>query len=81
MIWFSYLVTPLGSNLRIKGHAIIDLGQDGDVLKKLDFKISLKLKPIECSNIDELVELISIDPDVADLIKLGIKKYITGYME
>jgi len=81
MIWFSYLITPLGSNLRVKGRVIVDIDELDRGLGALTSKIPLRLRSIEGVGIDELMELVYIDPDVADLIKLGIRSYIVGYIE
>ena len=42
---------------------------------------NLRKKSIEEINIDELMELAYIDPDVADLVKLGTKNFVIGCME
>ena len=81
MIWFSYMITPLGANFRVKGRVIVDINELNGGLGTLVSKIPLKLRRIEGAGIDELMELIYIDPDVADLIKLGIRNYVVGYME
>ncbi len=81
MIWFSYIMTPLGANLRVKGRIIVDVSKFDEGLSAIADKIPLKLKSIEEINIDELMELAYIDPDVADLVKLGTKNFVIGCME
>ncbi|MCD6429057.1 MAG: hypothetical protein J7L12_05560 [Desulfurococcales archaeon] len=81
MIWFSYMITPLGANLRVKGRVIVDISELNRGLGALASKIPLRLRSIGDVGIDELMELVYIDPDVADLIKLGVRSYVIGYME
>ncbi|MCD6085252.1 MAG: hypothetical protein J7J20_06925 [Desulfurococcales archaeon] len=76
MIWFSYLMTPLGPNLRVKGRAILDIGEVDKRLKNLAPVLPLKLESYKRVGIEELMLLTNIDPDVADLAKLGIRHYV-----
>ncbi len=81
MIWFSYMITPLGANFRVKGRVIVGVNELDGGLGALASKIPLRLRRIEGVGINELMELVYIDPDVADLIKLGVRNYVVGYME
>ena len=81
MIWFSYLMTPLGANLRVKGRVILDIGKVDERLKNFAFKLPLRLKSYEDIRIEDLMELVNIDPDIADLVNLNAKNYVIGCVE
>ena len=64
--------------MRVKKRFILDIDQKG-----------FSLKSVKCVNVDvdisggiteELMNLVYTDPDVADLIKLGVKKYVLAYI-
>jgi len=69
-------MTPLGPNLRVKGRAILDIGEVDKRLKNLAPVLPLKLESYKRVGIEELMLLTNIDPDVADLAKLGIRHYV-----
>ncbi len=77
-MWFSYVITPLGPSMRVKKKLILDIEPGG-----------FKVGSLECKSVnvdlgegitDNFMELVSIDPDAADLIRLGISDYVIAYL-
>ncbi|OYT47173.1 MAG: hypothetical protein B6U85_05930 [Desulfurococcales archaeon ex4484_42] len=77
-MWFSYVITPLGPSMRVKKKLILDI-EPG----------IFKIESLECRSVsidlsegitEDFIELISIDPDVGDLIRLGINDYVVAYL-
>jgi len=77
-MWFSYVMTPLGPSMRVKKKLVLDI-EPG----------IFRIESLECRSIsvdlsegitEDFMELISIDPDVGDLIRLGINDYVIAYL-
>lgn len=78
-MWFAFVNSPLGTNLRILKKFLIANAYSEEELKTLNNKISglLRIRTINAeNNIDSAYETISVDPDTADLIKLGLKTFL-----
>jgi len=73
-MWFSYVVSPLGSNMRIRKKFLLSIEEEAYIPS-----LECKEVNVSLSNVAEIgedyMDLIYIDPDVADLIKLGIRKF------
>ena len=77
-MWFSYVITPLGPSMRVKKKLVLDI-EPG----------IFRIESLECRSVgvdlsegitEDFMELISIDPDVGDLIRLGINDYVIAYL-
>ena len=77
-MWFSYVMTPLGPSMRVKKKLVLDI-EPG----------IFRIESLECRSVsvdlsegitEDFMELISIDPDVGDLIRLGINDYVIAYL-
>ena len=77
-MWFSYLVTPLGPNVRIDRKFIVDLSIKHELIPLR--KVCFNVREIVVSNTSEVIDIAKIDPDAADLIKLGVKRFLLGYI-
>lgn len=77
-MWFAFVNSPLGTNLRILKKFSIANTYSKEELETLNIKISglLRIRAINVEDIDSAYEIISIDPDTADLIKLGLRNFL-----
>jgi len=71
-------MTPLGPSMRVKQKLVLDI-EPG----------IFRIESLECRSVsvdlsegitEDFMELISIDPDVGDLIRLGINDYVIAYL-
>ncbi|RLG80452.1 MAG: hypothetical protein DRO09_03120 [Thermoprotei archaeon] len=74
-MWFTFLYGPLGPSVRAKKKFIVSISEDLARIKAFTGAgISLEIKnPL---NTLELMELIETDPDVADLIRSGARRFL-----
>lgn len=79
IVWFAFVNSPLGTNLRVLKKFLIASTHDEKELETLNAKVSgfLGIRVVDADNsLDTIYEIISVDPDTADLIKLGIKTFL-----
>lgn len=79
-MWFTYVDSPLGSNIRIKKKFVIAHSHTESELKIMYNKVSnfLNLRVIQVlrSDIDAIYDIVAVDPDAADLIREGVNHFI-----
>ncbi|MEO3993351.1 MAG: hypothetical protein QN229_03455 [Desulfurococcaceae archaeon TW002] len=79
-MWFAFVNSPLGTNLRILKKFLIANTYNEKELEILNNKVSgfLRIKDTNVGedNVDLIYEIIFIDPDTADLIKLGLRNFL-----
>ncbi len=77
-MWFSYLTTPLGPNVRFGRKFIVDLSTEYGLVPPK--KVCFNVKEVVASDVGKVIELVRADPDVADLVRLGIRRFLLGYI-
>ncbi len=77
IVWFAFVNSPLGTNLRVLKKFLIANAHDEKELQVLNAKVSgyLGIRVINADNVDAIYEITSVDPDTADLARLGIKTF------
>lgn len=73
MIWFAYMVSPLGPAIRLRKAFIYSV--DEAVSGGRGF---VKFRELQVDGVDQLYDLVRIDPDAADLVREGVKKFTIG---
>ena len=77
-MWFSYVITPLGPSMRVKKKLILDIEPGIFRVESLECKsVSIDLSE---GIMEDFMELVSIDPDIGDLVRLGINDYVVAYL-
>ncbi|MGC8974682.1 MAG: hypothetical protein ACP5KB_00620 [Thermoprotei archaeon] len=79
-MWFAFLNSPLGTNLRMLKKFLIANTYSKEELETLSSKVSglLGVRAVNVEDIDSAYEIISIDPDTADLIRLGLRNFLVA---
>ncbi len=82
-MWFAFLNSPLGPNLRVIKKFILANVHEQRELEALMSKLSsvLNLNEISVSDVSILYSVSSVDPDTADLIRLGFKEFIMAELK
>ncbi|ADM26943.1 hypothetical protein Igag_0091 [Ignisphaera aggregans DSM 17230] len=79
-MWFTYRKSPLGSAVRDTGSAILDFCLSYEdaisLVRELEVNASAKLKVINIRNEHELYEVLTIDPDIIDILSSCDNTYI-----
>lgn len=79
-MWFAFVNSPLGTNLRILKKFLIANTYNEKELEILNSKVSgflgIRITSIGENNIDSIYEVVSTDPDAADLIRLGLRTFL-----
>ncbi len=78
-MWFAFVNSPLGTNLRVLKKFLIANAHDEKELQVLKAKVSgfLGIRVVNTdNNVDAIYEIISVDPDTADLPRLEIKTFL-----
>ncbi len=76
MVWFAFVSSPLGTNLRVKKAFIVSAGKD-----KHDYALNkvleglLDLDNVVIDNVDGLYYIASLDPDMIDLRTAQIEEF------
>jgi len=81
-MWFAFVTSPLGGNVRVSKSFIIGYGQDkgdGELLDKL--KHLFKVDVLSGRSVEERMLLVSLDPDAADLVNCGAEDFIVTQIE
>lgn len=73
MIWFAYMVSPLGPSVRVRKSFIYSVGEI-----KNGGKGFVKFRGVHVEGIDQLYDVVRVDPDVADLVREGIREFTVG---
>lgn len=73
MIWFAYMVTPLGPSVRVRKSFIHSVGEATGGGKGF-----VKLLELRVKGVDQLYDIVKIDPDAADLVREGVKEFTIG---
>ncbi len=73
MIWFAYMVSPLGPSIRVRKSFIHSVGEAVSGGKGF-----VKFRRVRINGVDQLYDVVRIDPDAADLVKEGIKEFTIG---
>ncbi|MEM3923638.1 MAG: hypothetical protein QXZ48_05015 [Zestosphaera sp.] len=79
-MWFAFVNSPLGTNLRVLKKFLIANTHSEREFEILNSKVSgflgIRVASVEKSNVDSIYEVVSVDPDTADLIKLGLNTFL-----
>ncbi len=73
MIWFAYMVSPLGPSVRVRKAFIHSVGEALSGGKGF-----VKLRELRIDGVDQLYDLVRVDPDAADLVREGIREFTLG---
>ncbi len=73
MIWFAYMMTPLGPSVRVKKLFIYSIGEAIS-----EDKGFVKFRELRIEKVDHLYDLVRVDPDAADLVREGVKEFTVG---
>jgi hypothetical protein len=73
MIWFAYMVSPLGPSVRVRKSFVYSINE-----ARTGGKGFVKLREVSVEGVEELYELVRIDPDTADLVREGVRKFTVG---
>ena len=73
MIWFAYMVSPLGPSVRVRKSFIHSVGEALSGGKGF-----VKFRGLRVEGVDQLYDLVRVDPDTADLVREGIKEFTIG---
>lgn len=80
VMWFAFVNSPLGTNLRILKKFLIANAYSEEELKILNNKVSgflgIRVIDVGRDDADLLYEIISVDPDAADLTRLGLRSFL-----
>ncbi len=80
VMWFAFVNSPLGTNLRILKKFLIANTYNEKELEILNSKVSgflgIRNANVRGDDTDLIYEIISIEPDAADLIKLGLRNFL-----
>lgn len=76
MVWFAFVSSPLGTNLRVKKAFIASAGKDeyDETLKRV-LEGLLDLNNVIINNVDDLYYIASLDPDMIDLKSAQIEEF------
>lgn len=78
-MWFAFVNSPLGTNLRVLKKFLIANTHSEEELKSLNDKVSgllrIRIVSVGEGDADLIYEVISVDPDAADLIRLGLRTF------
>lgn len=82
-MWFAFLTSPLGPNLRILKKLVLANVHERSEFEDLKSKVSgvLDLTEVSVEDADMLYLVSSVDPDTADLIRLGFKGFIIAELK
>ncbi len=69
VLWFTFIFTPLGPNVRVLKKFISDIGNYGEELYRAGFARN-KIINVRWGEIDLIYELARYDPDLPDIIKV-----------
>ncbi len=86
MLWFSYMITPLGYNLRTQKSFVVDydLPSNSRLLNNLRNFFTIQELPVgrdSGERLSNLMTLVRLDPDAADLVRLGVEKIVVARIE
>ncbi|MFN3268306.1 MAG: hypothetical protein ACK416_03495, partial [Zestosphaera sp.] len=80
VMWFAFVNSPLGTNLRVLKKFLIANTYNEKELEILSSKVSgflgIRNANVGEDDTDLIYEIISIEPDAADLIKLGLRNFL-----
>lgn len=62
-MWFAYAIGPLGTYVRVRWSYVVDLNTCEEV-----FEVE-SLKTLQADNVEDLIAISSIDPDLVDVVK------------
>ncbi len=81
MLWFTFIFTPLGPNVRVLKLFISDIGDVDEELYSAKFARNTA-SVIEWGDVESIYDLARYDPDLPDLIKVSGKvKVILSKLE
>ena len=79
-MWFAFVNSPLGPNMRVLKKFTVSTTYAEEELEILQSRVSsfLDLRAIRVSEgrVDAIYEIVAVDPDAADLIRVGVDKFI-----
>lgn len=79
-MWFAFVNSPLGPNMRVLKKFTVSMTYTEKELEILQGKVSsfLNLRVIRVSkgHADAIYDIVAVDPDTADLIRVGVDKFI-----
>ncbi len=81
-MWFAFVKSPLGASFRVTKTLVADLGEDcGDSeFVKLLGRV-LEVEVVRADDLDGVYRIVSIDPDLGDMVRLGVRKYVVGTLK
>jgi len=74
-VWFAFVKSPLGTNVRVSKAFIADVssGNEGNKLLKDKLCGVYDVEVLDASTLDNLYTTLILDPDIADYVRLGVK--------
>jgi len=73
-MWFAFVKSPLGTNVRVSKAFIADVNSDKeDELLKGKLCGVYEVEVLDASILDNLYATLVLDPDIADYVRLGVK--------
>ncbi len=74
-MWFAFVKSPLGTNVRVSKAFIADVSSGGEGSELLKGKLCgvYDVEVLDASTLDNLYTTLILDPDIADYVRLGVK--------
>jgi len=73
-VWFAFVKSPLGTNVRVSKAFIADVNSGGeDKLLKSKLRGVYEVEVLDANMLDNLYTTLILDPDIADYVRLGVK--------
>jgi hypothetical protein len=69
-VWFAYAIGPLGTYVRVRWSYVVDLSVCEEPLGVES------VRTIQVSNVEDLMVISSVDPDLVDVVKSSPRKAV-----
>jgi hypothetical protein len=69
-VWFAYAIGPLGTYVRVRWSYVVDLSVCEESLGVES------VRTIQVSNVEDLMVISSVDPDLVDVVKSSSRKAV-----
>ncbi len=72
-MWFAFVKSPLGTNVRVSKAFIADVGGEGNELLGRKLCGIYDIEVLDAGSIDNLYSALILDPDIGDYVRLGVR--------
>ncbi len=81
-MWFAFVKSPLGANFRITKTLVADLGEECGESEFVGLLSRMyEVEVVNADSLDGIYRVVSIDPDLGDVAKLGVRKYVIATLK